>query len=216
MTRFHRSGRLVVLAASGWFVSACTDNIGPTAPAQVASAVADQVAQASLASPASQGNGNASSAQSNGKTRVSVLTRRSDLKRDYLVAGDIGPAGGSLRIAEAGVTISFPPNAVSQKTRITMRALAGKAVAYEFEPHGLNFAVRPTIEQDLEKTNWKQVVKGNVEGVYFADPASLDRQLSEADADEFFLISTKGEETLSFSVPHFSGYLVSSGRTTKK
>lgn len=208
MTRFHRSGRLAVLAASGWFASACADTVGPTAPAQVAPTVAVQASQAS------QYNGNPLSALTNTihRTRVTVLTRRSALNRDYLVAGNIGRAGGSLRIEEAGVTITFPRNAVSPKTRITMRALAGRAVAYEFEPHGLDFAVSPTIEQDLDKTNWWHVVRGNVEGAYFADPASLDRELAEADADQFFVTRAEGEKTLSFSIPHFSGYLVSSGR----
>ncbi len=93
-----------------------------------------------------------------------------------------------------------------------MRALAGRTVAYEFEPHGLTFAVKPSIEQDLDKTNWYQVFKGGVEGVYFADPTSLDQDMGEADADEFFITTTKGDKTLSFSVPHFSGYLVSSAR----
>jgi hypothetical protein len=207
MTRFYRTGRLVALAASGLIASACADSVGPLAPPQAAPTIVTQAAQ-------DQANGGLLSGLVNlrKKPRVSVLTRRSPLKRDYVVSADIGPAGGSLQIDDAGVSITFPKNAVSVKTRITMRALAGRTVAYEFEPHGLTFVVKPIIEQDLDKTNWYQVFKGGVEGVYFADPASLDQTLGEADADEFFLTTTKGDKILSFSVPHFSGYLVSSAR----
>lgn len=204
MTHFNRVARLVAFAATGLLASACADNVGPLAPAQVPST-------ALQSSQASQSLGGLVSMSR--KTRVKVLTRRVALSRDYLVSGEIGADGGSLEIAEAGVVITFPQNALSTRTRITMRALAGRTVAYEFEPHGLTFSVKPMIEQDLDKTNWKQVLsKGNVEGVYFADPSSLNRDLDEADADEFFVTTTKGEKTLSFTVPHFSGYLVSSAR----
>ncbi len=201
MTRLYRSSRLAILAATGWLATACADSVGPLAPAHAVSVAADQAAQASL-----------SRSRINNKTRVRVLTRRDALDQDYLASAHIGSAGGSIEIDKAGVTITFPRHAVAQETRITVRALAGNAVAYEFEPHGLTFAVKPTIEQDLDKTNWKQVINANLEGVYFADPTSLNRSLGEADADEMFVATTKGDRTLSFSIAHFSGYLVSSAR----
>jgi ZU5 domain len=206
-TLFDRSFRVAVLTgAIGLLATACSDS--PMAPVQVSSAT---VAQADAAS---QFNGNSFWSMANAikKTRVTVLTRRSPLRRDYLVSSDIGAAGGTLTIDEAGVVITFPRNAVSRTTRITMRALAGRTVAYEFEPHGLTFDVKPTIEQDLDKTNWYQIFRGGVEGAYFADPSSLNDAADEADADEFFVTTTKGEKTLSFTIPHFSGYLVSSAR----
>jgi hypothetical protein len=214
MTRFYRSGRLAVLAASGWLVSACADSVGPKAPLQVASSVA---AQASEAAQAAILRGNTVSTLTTSlitTTHVNVLTRRQALASDYSVSGNIGPAGGSLTIAAAGVTITFPPNAVSATTFITMRALSGRTVAYEFAPHGLNFGAKPTIKQDLTNINWTNVLRGALQGAYYSDQASLNRDLAVADAAEFFLTNTPDERTLTFAIPHFSGYLVSSGRSS--
>ena len=95
MTRFYRNGRLAILAATGWLVTACADSVGPTAPVQVASSVAAQASEAAQAAKVKTNQ--VSTLTTVTKTHVTVLTRKVALDNDYSVSGNIGPAGGSLR-----------------------------------------------------------------------------------------------------------------------
>src|SRR3954467_4540180 len=67
---------------------------------------------------------------------VQVLYRTKALPRNFTASEDIGPAGGTIDIPAAGVHVRFASGAVHSKTRITMTAIAGDVVAYEFQPHG--------------------------------------------------------------------------------
>ena len=83
---------------------------------------------------------------------VSVLQRSTPLLHNFVAASTIGPEGGTLRIADAGFSITFPAGAVAEPTEITVAAVPGYAVAYLFHPHGLTFARPAVATQELRGT----------------------------------------------------------------
>src|SRR5438046_173787 len=70
---------------------------------------------------------------------VNVVTRNTPLSQSLSTSAVIGAFGGVLSIPGAGLTIVVPAFALSSPTRITVTAVAGNQVAYEFAPHGIHF-----------------------------------------------------------------------------
>src|SRR5689334_14824217 len=85
-----------------------------------------------------------------------VLKRLTPLTSDISASAVIGPKGGSIKLDGAGAKIDIPAGALSEATTITMTALAGANVAYEFQPHGITFAQPVKVQQDLRVT-WASV-----------------------------------------------------------
>lgn len=148
-----------------------------------------------------------------------VLRRLVPLDSNISLSAVIGPDGGSIKISAAGGKIDIPAGALSEPTTITMTALAGSDVAYEFQPHGLVFAQPVKVQQDLRST-WASVypqLLGMAHGGYY--DRSLDS--SYVDPGKLFVILKEHElgylETnatqLKFYIGHFSGYVVTCGRS---
>jgi hypothetical protein len=147
-----------------------------------------------------------------------VLKRLTPLDSSISVTAIIGPNGGAIKINAAGGKIEVPAGALSEPTTITMTALAGPNVAYEFQPHGLTFAQPVKIQQDLRST-WASVypqLLGMAHGGYydhsldssFVDPGKLFAVLKEHELGYLESNATQ----LKFYINHFSGYLVTCGR----
>lgn len=147
-----------------------------------------------------------------------VLKRLTPLAADISVTAVIGPEGGSIKINEAGGKIDIPAGALIEPTTITMTALAGANVAYQFQPHGLTFAQPVKIQQDL-RTTWASVYPKLVDmahGGYYEQP--LDS--TWVDPGKLFTVVKEHElgypesngTQLKFYVGHFSGYIVICGR----
>lgn len=147
-----------------------------------------------------------------------VLKRLAPLDSNISVTAVIGPEGGAIKINEAGGKIDVPAGALSAPTTITMTALAGSNVAYEFQPHGLSFAKPVKIQQDLRST-WASVypqLLGMAHGGYydrsldssFVDPGKTVAVLKEHELGYLESNATQ----LKFYINHFSGYLVTCGR----
>jgi hypothetical protein len=143
-----------------------------------------------------------------GSLLVSVVQRTLPLRQDYTAAATIGAAGGTIRIPEAGLTLTFPAGAVSAPVAVRATALAGSNVAYRFEPHGLVFLKEPTVAQDLSLTGVVgQLLSVQLEGGYFADESQLGagtvvvNETRPATLDLLRLRTT-------FTIRHFSGYAV--------
>lgn len=143
---------------------------------------------------------------------TSVLQRTVPLTRDYTASATIGSTGGSIRIPEAGFTITFPAGAVSTPTAIRATALRGSSVAYRLEPHGLVFGNAPTITQDLSLTGAvARLLDTGYQGGYFTDESTLASgvvQVLETRPATFDLLRLR----MSFTVQHFSGYAVTRRR----
>ena len=206
ITNFARSLSLV---ATLLVAGACADSSFTTAPVNTA-ALSQSSAGAAKVNGGGSIPGTTTSALTT-TTAVNVLTRTRSIA-EMNVSQVIGAAGGSITIAGAGFTLIVPANAVSSATTFRVRALAGKAVAYEFEPHGTTFNTPLIFKQDLTKTSMSGTSFALVEGAYFASAAQVDLAANTAQVDQFFSTWIALDGELYIGIPHFSGYLVSSGR----
>jgi hypothetical protein len=146
--------------------------------------------------------------------RVRVVTRDVPLATPQTATQTIGILGGTISLPGAGLTVVVPAFAVSTSTTITVTALAGSKVAYEFEPHGTQFNVPLIATQSLAGTSvWNgSLVSPSLSAGYFAD--SLTTAGNTALVSELLGVTLDGLlGRASFSISHFSGYLLATGRT---
>jgi hypothetical protein len=150
---------------------------------------------------------------------ANVLAWTTPLAADVTVSATIGSAGGSLKIDAVGGKIDIPSGALSQATTITMTARAGSAVAYEFGPHGTTFAKPVKIQQDLRLTvahTDPTLLQGSYGGYFDTalSAAFLDSTQTRVRVKETQIgyLESNGTQ-LKFYIDHFSGYLVSTGRS---
>ena len=148
---------------------------------------------------------------------VLALSRIGSLDRDVSATATIGAAGGTISLDGAGVTVVFPRGAVGERTRITVTAKAGSAVAYEFEPHGLTFEVPVRVEQDLAYTDIEGgrpvrlragYYQQTLDALLFGPNGSLARVTELRDVD---LDDGVRPRIATFYISHFSGYIMWSG-----
>ncbi|HEX2081582.1 MAG TPA: hypothetical protein VHG08_28015 [Longimicrobium sp.] len=144
---------------------------------------------------------------------VSVLQRSTPLVHNFAAAAVIGPEGGTLRIPDAGFSITFPANAVAEPTEISVTAVPGYAVAYLFQPHGLVFATPAVITQELRGTRAPRDPSAlrQLEGAYFTGPEELVGPTATVRETRPTLVDTDARK-VTWTVEHFSGYTVSSTR----
>ena len=148
------------------------------------------------------------------KQSVVVMQRQVPLAETYTVSRYIGFLGGTLAIPEAGVSIYFPPGAMLSSTKITVRAPAGSAVAYEFGPHGKKFLVPPVITQKLHGVDMTGVDPLNLFAAYFENLGDINLATGVGLVTEVLNATVLlGGKTVSFPVQHFSGYLLATGMT---
>jgi hypothetical protein len=145
---------------------------------------------------------------------VRLLKRTEPLPSGITTSAVIGPRGGHLDIGRAGFRMDFPAGAVSRPTRISVTAAGGRNVAYRFEPHGLVFNVPVVIRQTLKHTTaWKNpALAAELQGSYFerllVDPSETYARSYERREAKL----RESAKTLEFSIEHFSGYLLSTGK----
>ena len=142
---------------------------------------------------------------------VRGVTRAVPLKQNISVSAVIGRDGGTISIPDAGLTLVVPPGAVTSSTKFTATALAGRLVAYEFEPHGTKFPVPLQFTQDLTKLSLVGAVTAPVlDGAYFTDTGKLNENLGRAAVTEILPATVDLLRLrVGFPINHFSGYLVS-------
>jgi hypothetical protein len=177
------------------FAAACAD--APSAPAQDALQPTAAPSYTMLSSAAT----------------ASVLTRVTPLSRPVQASAVIGSAGGTLTLPSTGLTLTVPAGAVSRATTFTVSAPAGGGVWYDFEPSGAKFAQPLVITQDLRSANMSGVARSALEGAYFMD-GTRNENSGTAKVTEVLPVAINATGTaLSFRVTHFSGYMVSTGRS---
>ncbi|HET9425333.1 MAG TPA: hypothetical protein VFO55_08185 [Gemmatimonadaceae bacterium] len=150
-----------------------------------------------------------------GSSDVVGILRRTEYLPPGLSASDvIGPEGGHLQIGRAGLRVEFAPGAVSRPTRISVTAIGGRFVAYRFQPHGLVFDAPVTLRQNLRKTTaWREpLLAGQLQGSYF-EKLLVDASGQYAGTTERRAAKLRDESRfLEFTIEHFSGYMVSTGK----
>lgn len=196
-----------ILAASAALAYGCGEIAAPAAPEQPAHGLV----------------GNVLGTVTEVLTPVTVLQRTTPLAQDISVSEEIGKNGGIIEIREAGLKFIVPKNALTPprskgSVTITVTALKGDDVAYTFEPHGLEFREPVRIEQEFKGTNAEKnkALIASLEGAYFPSVNHLDPVRGLASVLEFRPTSmdVTGSK-VKFTVDHFSGYLIASGRTRR-
>ena len=158
--------------------------------------------------------GSAANLSTRADVDVTVLERAHPVGAGVVASATIGPHGGTLVLAGAGLTLVVPPGAVSRPTRFTARAVPGKLVAYEFEPHGTTFEVPLLLIQNLAVTNMKvgNVNASSLFGGYFRDASEVSDIAGRAIVHEKFTVHIdNAAHVVTLQVVHFSGYLVATG-----
>ena len=118
--------------------------------------------------------------------------------------------GGTLVIKELGVTLTVPANALPRDTMtITMTALPGAIVVYEFEPHGTVFRTPLTLSHKLKGPKYVPTNDG-LFGGHFTDRSKVDglkQKVRITETASPFIANG----SFNFKIGHFSGWMVSTG-----
>jgi hypothetical protein len=188
--------RLLIVIGLGTALLSCSDSHGVTTPASVPGSAAMRQL---LSSP----------------TAINVVTRNVPLETAQTASAVIGAFGGRISLPDAGLTVVVPPLAVMTPTAITVTAVAGREVAYELEPHGTQFLVPLRMTQSLSGTSASGGgLVTTLSAGYFQDISDLDQVNGTALISELLGTSISlWSNTVSFSVSHFSGYLIGTGFT---
>jgi hypothetical protein len=150
---------------------------------------------------------------------VQALQRLVALPSAVTYSKVITSSGGKISVPEADFELEVPSGAFSG-TAITfvVTAYAGSTIAYDFQPHGLVFKKPLRATQHLDHTNWgsQQLPKGyfpSLTGAYFSDTTKFNLTTGWGIVDEFESTQlSDGGKTVIWAIPHFSGYIVASGR----
>lgn len=138
---------------------------------------------------------------------VTSLKRTTPLATSVSASAYIGPLGGIISVPGTGFSVIVPALALTSRQLITVTALSGNEVAYEFAPHGLKFPVPLVATQSLGST---QAGTGLIDPKllfvgYFTDSTKPDvvKELLDVGVSAGVAV---------FPIWHFSGYIVASGR----
>lgn len=152
------------------------------------------------------------------RERVPVLQRGRPLRELQTTTVVVGPGGGEIALPRSGFRMLIPAGAVEASTAISVTAYEGRAVAYEFGPHGLQFRAPVIIEQSLDGTtaeyDWRLRAR-LLAGYSERGTASIDDATGTAEISELMPSRLTDDFTsLSFEIMHFSGYIIATGRST--
>lgn len=149
---------------------------------------------------------------------IAPVERNEALATDVTWSFTVGALGGTSSNAATGLAIVVPAYAVTSPTTITVKALAGKAIAYEFQPHGLEFRKQVTLSQNIRGTTLDGLLASlvPVSGAYF-NTSGLQLEgglavVTEVIPASLNLLSRRA----SFPIEHFSGYILASGRSSSR
>jgi hypothetical protein len=147
------------------------------------------------------------------------LLRVKPLDNPVVVTKVIPSGGGSIDVPGTDFQLQVPKGAFDGKQMaITVKALPGYAVAYDFEPHGAVFNVPLKFVQHLGHTNLKGVqppagFTQQLSGAYFPHANLVDPVTGIAVVTELLSAQvTWAGDQMTFPIWHFSGYMVSTGR----
>jgi hypothetical protein len=139
-------------------------------------------------------------------TTVTPLLRTASLPADSASA-TIGILGGTISLASRGISIVVPPLAVTSTKTFKIRALAGQAVAYEFEPHGTTFLAPLVATQSLVGT---QAASGGLVNPLSLKVGYFPNSSNITSVTELLTVGVS--QTTVVTIWHFSGYIWASGR----
>ena len=137
------------------------------------------------------------------------LQRLTPLSQPITKSAYIGVLGGILSVPAAGLTVVVPPLALTSTRLISVTALPGTSVAYEFSPHGTQFLVPVIATQSLRNTAAQTgglIDPSSLFVGYFPDGSNIlsVTELLDISVDVLDQVGV-------FDISHFSGYILASG-----
>jgi hypothetical protein len=148
-------------------------------------------------------------------TAVSIVKRNTPLASPLTASAYVGVLGGQISIPGAGLKVVIPPLALTKTTRITVTAVAGSSVAYEFQPHGIRFLTPLVVTQNLVGTSAYTggLLPPRLYAGYFSSLSDLDLLSNTGLVSELLGVALNlSSKTATFPVFHFSGYLIATGK----
>lgn len=137
---------------------------------------------------------------------TTILERTKLLDQDIVVSATIGKNGGKISIPQTGFELIVPKGAVTTNVKFTVIAMAGKSIAYDFEPHGMQFKKPLQFRQNaLHTLGWWNAGSGG----YFKDAGQVDAIKGKAKQIDETLPMRWEKNWMVLDLWHFSGYLVS-------
>jgi hypothetical protein len=150
-----------------------------------------------------------------GNVLVAPVQRKVPLAEPVSWSFSVGSGGATSSNSASGLTIAVPAGAVSQPVTITVTALAGSAVAYRFEPHGLQFARNVRLTQKTSHINFGLLNSLLMQGAHFPgdEPVYTNGLVAVTETVSASLNLLLGN--VSFPIRHFSGWIIASGRSDR-
>jgi hypothetical protein len=149
------------------------------------------------------------------RVAVTTLKRRSPLAQSVTVSFTTTSAGGSYDLPGTGLRVVVPAKAVpSSPFTITVTALPGSGVAYNFEPHGTVPVSPLTLAVEMGATSYAALQSPSaVDAGYFASTPGIDHRTGGAVVSELRAVTAdRSTNRITFPVSHFSGCMLWSGR----
>jgi hypothetical protein len=161
------------------------------------------------AAPADAANASLLTGLLGSPTTINPVHRNTALAQPITVSKKIGLLGGTIAIPQAGVSIVVPPLAITTTQTISVTAMPGRNVAYEFAPHGLKFALPLVMTQNMSQTDASGGLLGllDLKVGYFPD-SSKPTSVTELLGVQINVLNQTAITTLW----HFSGYIFAGGR----
>jgi hypothetical protein len=145
---------------------------------------------------------------------VSPIQRTIPLAQDVTWSFEAGPSGAVSVNPAVGLKIVIPDGALASREVITVTALAGPPVAYKFEPHGLVFQRSVTLTQSIKGTTADaELLPALCAGYFATDRLELTTDGLASVTELLSVLVNPFNRKATFSITHFSGYIVASGRT---
>ena len=137
---------------------------------------------------------------------------KTPLTQNVSATASIGPLGGTLRLPATGLTVVVPAGAVLKQTTFGVTALAGRVVAYDFQPAGTRFLVPLIVTQSSAPVQMTPPLLGLkvMRPAYFKSATDINQQAGTATVNELLpQITIDLLGNITYTVGHFSGYIVS-------
>lgn len=148
------------------------------------------------------------------------LLRDRSLPEAITVTKVISSEGGTVDIPAADFQLQIPRGAVDAPLSISVTALRGTVIAYDFQPHDATFAAPLKFVQRLNHTSLRGAARpsdaeSDVGLANFSDPSMIDPVTGIGVASDSVPSQIRPRlngNLLSFMIWRFSGYMASTGR----
>ncbi len=186
----------LVMTAMFGFALACAEN--PTAPTADLELAAEFGKGGGGGKPGGKDEGDTGGGDPGSTGTPSVLHWKSTLNKSVSDTEICRPNKRCrLSIQSVGTYVTIPMGSVSENVTVTVTALAGEEVKFDFQPHGTQFLKEIQIEVDINNTVADGLEGQTFEAWYWLDDVNNVLEVFQAKVHQGYV---------KFLTDHFSGY----------